>query len=106
MSAVHSDYAASPVVPDDQRVELALLIDPNALEVDAYPFPLDAADRVLTAGWRPQRPATPQEIDAGAAVLASAFIPGIPWERCGAYERAELRSRARAFLDAVAAARP
>jgi hypothetical protein len=106
MTAVHADYTAVPVVPADQRVKLALLIDPNALEVDAYPFPLDAADRVLSAGWRPQRPATPQEVDAGAAVLASAFIPGIPWEHCGPHERAELRTRARAFLEAVEAARP
>ena len=32
---------------DDARTELGLRIDPNALEIDAYPFPLDAVDRVV-----------------------------------------------------------
>ncbi|MGN7187002.1 hypothetical protein [Microbacterium enclense] len=32
---------------DDVREALALTIDPNALEVVAYPWPLNAADRVL-----------------------------------------------------------
>lgn len=29
------------------RETLALLIDPNALELYSYPWPLDAADRIL-----------------------------------------------------------
>ncbi|MAP63147.1 MAG: hypothetical protein CMH34_05265 [Microbacterium sp.] len=32
---------------DDARTELGRRIDPNALEIDAYPFPLDAVDRVV-----------------------------------------------------------
>jgi len=43
---------ATVIPTDDEREELALLIDPNALELHAYPFPLDAADRVLAAGFR------------------------------------------------------
>jgi hypothetical protein len=62
------------------------------------------ADYTATPVTHPAR-YTEEQIDAGAAVLASAFIPGIPWEQCGAHERAELRKRSRAFLDAVAAVR-
>lgn len=36
---------------ESSRDELALLIDPNALELEAYPWPLDAADRVLNSDW-------------------------------------------------------
>lgn len=63
------------------------------------------ADYTATPVTHPAR-YTEEQIDAGAAVLASAFIPGIPWEHCGPHERAELRTRARAFLEAVEAARP
>jgi hypothetical protein len=48
---------------------------------------------------------TPEQVDAAAAVLASAFIPGVPWEHCGAKDRTELRKRASAALDAADAAR-
>jgi hypothetical protein len=60
-----------------------------------------------TGGGNPTTPPayTPAQVDAAAAVLASAFIPGIPWEHCGAKDRAELRKRATAALDAADAAR-
>jgi len=35
-----------------EREELARIIDPNALELDARPFPLNVADEILAAGWR------------------------------------------------------
>ena len=35
----------------DDRDALANLIDPNALELDTYPWPRDAADRVLASDW-------------------------------------------------------
>lgn len=36
---------------ETNRDELALLIDPNALELEAYPWPRNAADRVLNSDW-------------------------------------------------------
>lgn len=41
----------------DDRHTLANLIDPNALELDTYPWPRDAADRVLASWWLAARDA-------------------------------------------------
>jgi hypothetical protein len=41
----------------DDRDTLANLIDPNALELDAYPWPRDAADSVLASDWLAARDA-------------------------------------------------
>ena len=34
-------------ITESERKELGLLVDPNALQVDAYPWPLNAVDRIL-----------------------------------------------------------
>ena len=44
----------------EEREHLALAIDPNALELYAYPFPLNAADRVWAAGYRLVEPDDPR----------------------------------------------
>lgn len=36
---------------ESMRDELALFIDPNALELGAYPFPRNVADRILASDW-------------------------------------------------------
>jgi hypothetical protein len=56
--AAHIDHVtrrcAMPTSSDerDEMEALGLLIDPNALELHAYPWPMDAAQRVWDAGYR------------------------------------------------------
>lgn len=62
-----------------ERVELAHLIDPNALEVHAYPWPLDAADRVIAGGFH--RTAAPAMDALTRAVHEVVYAPGASFDR-------------------------
>lgn len=96
---------------DTERVRLGLLIDPNALEIDAYPWPLDAADRVMAGGFRDSARAL-EEIEYWKSLFFQAVedlkpthvnvykytlgLPPSPYERDRARERLEeLREKAR-----------